>query len=64
MTNESARILVRGLIGPQEPLITIVKRENMKLFGHVVRKVVRWYFKATLRVADALVKRGKAVRQT
>ena len=58
VTNEDVRSKIQQAIGPNEELLTIVKRSKLKWYGHVSRSSVRQNHLA--RHSE----RGKKTRQT
>ena len=59
VTNEEVRAKIQQAIGPNEDLLTIVKRRKLQWYGHVSRSSV-----LAKSILQSLVKRGKKTRQT
>ena len=61
-TNDLARNKINSLVGPQEPLLTTVKKRKLAWCGmsHATTACPKQYFRAPWRVGDAMVSGGNA----
>ena len=69
-TNDWVRSKINSLVGPEEPLLTTVKRRKLVWFGHVTimshatTASPKPSFRAPWAVGDVVVGRGNAGRTT